>query len=155
MERAWSLCELGKGGVRVTRPCLTEDAEAQRGEATCLRTHRRAVGLSPPGCARRPPRRAPCLGPTPSWASQDFTSIPTRTRGWGVRGCGADLSCCAWQEASQTLQAEKGAGIRKRINYLEFNSHGSCRGPGGRFCLCLLFHYFLSLGPVASGWRTY
>ena len=73
-------------------------------------------------------------------------------RGKGIGGCGADLSCCAWQEASQTQQAEKGAGIRKHVNHLKFNSHGSCQGPGGRFCLCLLFHYFLSLGPVASGW---
>ena len=65
MERAWSLCELGKGGLLVIHPCLTEDAEAQRGEATCLRTHRGAVGLSPPGCARRPPAELPALAPHP------------------------------------------------------------------------------------------
>ena len=97
-----------------------------------------------PALAPHPPGQARILHP--------FGPSGLRTRGRGVGGCGADLSCCAWQEASQTQQAEKGAGIHKHVNYLKFNRHGSCRGPGGRVCLCLLFHYFPSLGPVASGW---
>ena len=49
MELAWNLCESVKGGIVVIRPCLPEDAEAQRGEVTCLRTHRRVVVSEPSG----------------------------------------------------------------------------------------------------------
>ena len=101
--------------------------------------------MKPSVCARWPPRRAPFLGPTPLVGEPgSYThSRPSglRTQGWGVGGCGADLSCCAWQEASQTQQAGEGAGTRKRTNYLKFKSHGAHWGPGGRFRLCLLFYY--------------
>lgn len=67
--------------------------------------------MKPSVCARWPPHRAPFLRPTPLVVEPgSYThSRPSglRTQGWGVGGSGADLSRCAWQEASQTQQRER------------------------------------------------
>lgn len=74
----------------------------------------------------RPPISARCLATQPpasvshplgAWILHPCGTSGLRS-GWGgvVGSCEADLSCCAWQEASQTQQAEEGAGTRECMN---------------------------------------
>lgn len=103
--------------------------------------------MSPQSVPDGLPAELPCLGPTPSWASQDFISIRAQWAENMGQGCleVVELICPAVLGGSRRPSRLKGAGIHKHVNYLKFNRHGSCRGPGGGVCLCLLFHYFPSL----------
>lgn len=87
-----------KGNITIIEPYLTEDTEAQRGEATCPRPHRTTGERDPKSMWDGLPQ-SPCLStPPPPQGSQDFTP-PTGPGGWRVGSRGTHLSCCTWQAA--------------------------------------------------------
>lgn len=62
-----------KGNITIIEPCLTEDTEAQRGEATCPRPHRTTGQRDLKSLWDGLPQ-SPCLStPPPPQRSQDFT----------------------------------------------------------------------------------